>query len=95
MIRHIVLFRVNEGTPKELLQDACKRLEALVDVIPGLLSLKAGVDIGIEGNFDLGLVAELEDRAALERFVADPAHHEVGDSIAKFRKDYAALDLEI
>ena len=66
MIRHIVLFRVIEGTPIERMQAAANRLEALVGVIPGLRSLKAGIDIGIEGNFDFGLVAELEDRAALE-----------------------------
>ncbi|WP_146069731.1 Dabb family protein, partial [Arthrobacter sp. B0490] len=36
MIRHIVLFRVHEGTPHERIQDAIDRLKALVGVIPGL-----------------------------------------------------------
>ncbi|MCI0142109.1 Dabb family protein [Arthrobacter bambusae] len=35
MIRHIVLFRVIEGTPIERVQEAMDRLEALVGVIPG------------------------------------------------------------
>ncbi|MFP3579337.1 Dabb family protein [Arthrobacter sp. SIMBA_036] len=97
MIRHIVLFRVIEGTPTERLQEAVGRLEALVGVIPGLRSLKAGIDIGIEGNFAFGLVAELEDRAALEVFSADPTHMEVAMFILEFRRntDIAILDVEI
>ncbi|MDT0168385.1 Dabb family protein [Pseudarthrobacter sp. BRE9] len=97
MIRHIVLFRVIEGTPAARVQEAIDRLEALVGVIPGLRSLKAGIDIGIEGNFDFGLVAELDDRAALEVFSDDPTHMEVAMFILEFRKntDIAILDLEI
>ncbi|MGJ3190151.1 Dabb family protein [Paenarthrobacter sp. FR1] len=96
LIRHIVLFRVIEGTPTERLQEAVDRLEALVGVIPGLRSLKAGVDIGIQGNFDFGLVAELEDRAALEAFSTEATHMDVAMFILEFRKstDIAILDLE-
>ncbi|WP_275002372.1 Dabb family protein [Promicromonospora iranensis] len=97
MIRHIVLFRVNEGTSKERVQDAINRLEALVGVIPGLRALGAGADIGIEGNFDFGLVAEFEDGAALDAFSTDARHMEVATAILEFRQpaDIAVLDLEI
>ncbi|MGF4041929.1 Dabb family protein [Paenarthrobacter nitroguajacolicus] len=97
MIRHIVLFRVVEGTPPERLQEAVDRLEALVGVIPGLRSLRAGIDVGVQGNFDFGLVAELEDRAALEAFSTDATHMDVALFILEFREraDIAILDLEI
>jgi len=97
MIRHIVLFRVFEGTPTERIQEAVERLEALVDIVPGLRSLEAGIDIGIEGNFDFGLVAELDDRAALEAFSTDAAHMEVAMDILTFRKpsDIVILDIEV
>ena len=97
MIRHIVLFRVLDGTPAERVQEAIDRLEALVGVIPGLRSLEAGTDIGVDGNYNFGLVAELEDRTALEVFSAHPTHMEVAQFILEFCKttDIAILDLEI
>jgi len=97
MIRHIVLFRVNDGTGSERIQAASDDLEALVGIIPGLRSLEAGADIGIESNFDFGLVAELDDRAALDAFSTDPRHLDVAMAILKFRQpaDIAILDLEI
>jgi len=95
MIQHVVLFRTLEGTPKEHIQQACGRLEALVGVIPGLRSMNAGIDIGIEGNFDFGLLAMLDDRKALDVFSTHPAHMEVAYFILDFRKDTAIFDVEV
>ena len=95
MIKHFVLFRAVESTPREKMQDACDRLEALVGTVPGLVSLKAGTDIGVEGNFDFGLVAEFPDRSGLDTFSTDPAHLEVAEFIAGFRSDIAILDLTV
>lgn len=99
MIRHIVLFHVHEGTSRARIQDAIDRLEALVGVVPGLVSLEAGIDIGVAGgtvNADFGLVAELEDSAALETFSNDSTHLEVAMDILRFRdpEDLVILDIE-
>ena len=93
MIKHFVLFRTVEATPQDKMQEACDRLEALVGVVPGLVSLTAGVDIGVEGNFDFGLIAEFENRDGLDTFSTDPAHLEVAEFISEFRSDIAILDL--
>lgn len=94
MIRHIVLFRVVDGTTKEQVQKACDSLEALVGVIPSLRSLKADIDLGVDGNVDFGLVAELDDHAALDVFSTDPEHMRVAYEILEFRKDIAVFDVE-
>ena len=96
MIRHIVLFRVYEGTTQEQMQEAIDRLEGLVGTIPGLVSLEGGIDIGADGNHDFGLVAELEDQAALDAFSTDDAHMEIAMDILKFRnpEDIVLLDIQ-
>lgn len=93
MIKHFVLFCVVGSTPRDKIQDACNRLEALVGIVPGLVSLKAGVDLGVEGNYDFGLLAEFDDRDGLNTFSTDAAHLEVAEFIADFRSDIAILDL--
>jgi hypothetical protein len=95
MIKHFVLFGVVGSTPQEKMQEACNRLEALVGVVPRLVSLKAGIDIGVEGNFDFGLVAEFNDRDGLNTFSTDPDHLKVAEFIAEFRSDIAILDLAL
>jgi len=96
MIRHIVLFRVHEGTTQEQMQEAIDRLEGLVGTIPGLISLEGGIDIGADGNHDFGLVAELEDQAALDTFSGHDAHMEIAMDILKFRapEDIVILDIQ-
>jgi len=96
MIRHIVLFRVYEGTTREQMQEAIDRLEGLVGTIPGLVSLEGGIDIGTDGNHDFGLVAELEDQAALDAFSVHDAHMEIAMDILKFRnrEDIVILDIQ-
>jgi len=68
MIQHIVLFGITKETSTEDLMQARNQLHALVGKIPGLVSLKADIDMGIEGNCRLGLVAHLTDRSALDVF---------------------------
>ncbi|WP_317229324.1 Dabb family protein [Clavibacter sp. MX14-G9D] len=96
MIRHIVLFRTHENTSREQMQGAIDRLEGLVGVIPGLISLEGGIDIGADGNHDFGLVAELEDQAALDAFSTHDAHMKIAMDILKFRnpEDIVILDIQ-
>ncbi|WP_029149556.1 Dabb family protein [Microbacterium indicum] len=95
MIRHIVLFGAAEGTTREALDETAGALEALVGKVPGLLSMKAGADLGIDGNAALGLVAEFEDRAALDVYATHPAHLEVVALVARFKTSRAAIDIEV
>ena len=48
---------------------------------------------GIEGSdYDAALVAEFADRAALERYKADPRHQAVSALCKSIRTDRAAVD---
>ena len=72
MVTHIVLWNLKDKSQKAQQGGEMKRsLEALVGVVPGLLSAQAGP--GFNG-FDVGLVCTLESREALDAYQCHPAH---------------------
>ncbi|MGI6878700.1 Dabb family protein [Microbacterium sp. gxy059] len=96
MIRHIVLFQAADGTPQTTLDEAARRLEALVGVVPGLRSMSAGANgLDLEGNYDLALVADLDDAEALAGYAVHPAHVEVAELIGTFKTGRAAVDIAL
>ena len=70
MVTHIVLWNLKDKSQKAQQGGEMKRrLEALVGVVPGLLSAQAGP--GFNG-FDVGLVCTLESREALDAYQCHP-----------------------
>jgi hypothetical protein len=81
MIRHIVALRLSgasETDRDEQFVQAKARLEALADVVPGVVSIRLGHDLGlIASHWPVVLVADFADNAALEAYQAHPRHVEV------------------
>ncbi|MBX3098659.1 MAG: Dabb family protein [Salinibacterium sp.] len=99
MIRHIVLFTLTATSDTERAADISgmqERLGALVGVIPGLKAVTLKPDLGlIEGHWDVALVSEHDDNAALEAYQAHPAHLEAGAFIRSVTADRATVDYEL
>ena len=72
MVRHILLWQLkDELTPAEKRAEAeqCKRdLEALVGVVPGLVSLKVEINPMDSSNVDMMLDSTLTDAAAYDGY---------------------------
>ncbi len=98
-IRHVVLWEIGVDEPamrQDTIESLSKRLEALVGVVPGLLSLTAGPNsVELAGNWDMALVADVEDRVALEAYAVHPAHLEVAKDLRSLAKARAAVDFEV
>jgi len=80
VIRHVVVFRLAADDPADRQRDATeirRRLEALVDVVPGLRGLEVRPDLGVEGHWDLALVTLHDTGDDLAVYAADPRHREV------------------
>jgi hypothetical protein len=72
VIDHVVLLAVRPGENAEPMVAA---LRELAETIPGIVSLSAGVNFTDRGKqFTHGLSLRLEDRAALDRYLAHPQH---------------------
>ncbi len=75
MVRHIVMWKLRDKAESAEIK---VRLEALAGNIPGLLSIEVGIDfLESEQSADLVLIAELENRQALEVYQNHPAHQAV------------------
>ncbi len=75
MVRHIVMWRLKKREDGHRLKEA---LEALRGRIPGLLDIQVGLDfLHSEQSADMVLIADLQDRAALEAYQQHPLHQAV------------------
>jgi heme-degrading monooxygenase HmoA len=99
MIRHIVLFRLAATDDAQRRDDAhgiAERLEALETQIAGIQSIRVDRDLGlVDGHWDIALVSEHDDNAALEAYQAHPAHKEAAAWIGTVVTDRAVVDYSV
>jgi len=99
MIRHIVLFTLAADDETQRRDDAhgiAERLEALETQIAGIVSIRVDRDLGlVAGHWDVALVSEHDDNAALEAYQAHPAHKEAAAFIASVISDRAVVDYSV
>lgn len=99
MIRHIVMFRLAADDDAQRRDDAhgiAERLESLQTQIPGIQSIRVDRDLGlVDGHWDVVLVSEHDDNAALEAYQVHPAHKEAAAWIGTVVSDRAVVDYSV
>ncbi len=77
-IRHIVSWALTATDPAVKAEQSARiaaSLEALTGVVPGMSSIAVGTDLGMTaGNWDVVLVSEHDDEAALAAYQVHPEH---------------------
>lgn len=98
-IKHVVAWRLAAEDAAEKAAhaaEAVRRLQGLLGLIPEILELSVGANsLPIAGNWDLVLVAEFADEAALDTYQNHPAHLEAGAYVRSVVRERAAVDYEI
>ncbi|HSA51761.1 MAG TPA: Dabb family protein [Yinghuangia sp.] len=77
MIRHLVLFKLNEGVARDepRVIAGAEAFEALGAVIPELKSWQCGWNITVRDiAYDYAIVSDVEDTDALGRYLNHPDH---------------------
>lgn len=78
MIRHLVLFKLNDGIDRhddERAEAAAKAFEGLDAVVPGVREWQCGWNTTARDiAYDFGINSLFEDRAALQAYGDHPAH---------------------
>ena len=97
-IRHVVSWELAATDPAEKADHAaqiCAGLKSLVGVITDIRSLDVGADVVGGDNWDVVLIADVDDLDALARYQAHPEHQKVGAYIRSVVSRRVAVDLEV
>lgn len=97
-IRHVVAWKLAAEDPRERDEHAhemSQRLMALQGVVPTIIDIRVGPDVVGGGNWDIALVADFADTAALEAYIVHPEHQKVVDYVRSVVSDRMAVDFEV
>lgn len=87
MVRHVILWKLKEMPSEEEKEEIVKNikvhLEALVEVVPGLLSLDISIQPLPSSNADVMLDSLLEDEEALKGYQTHPEHVKAADTYVR------------
>ena len=97
MLRHVVLFKWNDGTTEFDKKAVEEGLSSLPGVIPEIRRYEFGGDAGLaDGNFDFAVVADFDTQADYEIYQANPEHlRVVQESIRPVISSRAAIQYRI
>ena len=83
MLRHVAMFKWQEGVTDEQKAASRDALAALEGQVPSLRKMTVGHDIGRNpNNWDMVLVADFDDVAGLESYFAHPVMQAASDLTA-------------
>ena len=97
-ILHLVSWKLTATDPAEKAEQVAQmaaRLGGLVGVIDEIQSLRVGPDVVGGANWDVALVAEFADEAALARYQVHPAHVEAGAYVKSVAAERMSVDLAV
>lgn len=95
MIRHIIFFKFKADAGEAAIAD----LEASLNGLPGLIAeiraFSCGRDVLRSArSYDLALVADFDDLAALDRYQIHPDHQAVVAKVKVLAESVVAVDFE-
>ena len=95
MVMHIVMFQFNKGTSEAVKQEVKQQIEQLIDLVPGLLNMKVGLNFSEEERaMDMVLISHFADREDLDFYASHPEHIKVIDFIKTVAEYTKVVDFE-
>ena len=98
-VRHIVSWKMNGETAEDRARQAgevAEALRALTESVPGILELNVHLnEFNADANWDVVLVSDHEDQAALDVYATHPDHLAVVALVRERAAGRAGVDFEI
>ena len=99
MVKHVILWKLKEMPAEQeaaVKAEMKQQLEALVGVVPGLLSLNVYADKLDSSNVDVMLDSSFESEEALKGYAVHPAHVAAADNYVRpYTATRACLDFNV
>ena len=97
MIRHVVMFKWNEGIDEAHVAATAAALERLPGLIPQIRSYTLGRDLGVaSANFDFAVTGEFESVESFVQYRDHPDHQAVVQTyIAPHISERAAVQFQV
>lgn len=90
MLTHVVMFRFSDPADSG---EAADRLRALADEVPSARTLRVGTNLNPDaGAFEIILISEHDDAAALDEYRNHPRHQDVLAWLADHPHQRVAFD---
>jgi len=95
MIMHIVMFTFKENTVQSDITEAQQQIEQLIDLVPGLLHIKTGLNFAEEERaMDMVLISSFDSREDLDFYATHPEHLKVIEFIKTIAAYTKVVDFE-
>ena len=100
MIKHVVMWKLkdfaNGKSKSENALEIKHKLEALKEVIPGILKLEVGIDFSkTENSSDIILYSEFDSRESLNIYQMHPEHEKLKPYVLSCRTERRIVDYEV
>ena len=95
MIKHIVMWKFNDGVAEADKLEMKRQLEALKDLVPCLLDIEIGMNVA-EGDAakDMVLYSEFQSLEDLKAYAVHPEHLKVVEFVKPLVCERAVVDYE-
>lgn len=95
MIKHVVFFKFNPGTPDEEKSKMENGLRNLPSHIPEIKNFELGKNVvHSERSFDFALIGTFDDLESLKKYAAHPEHQKVLKLINRICGSIKSVDFE-
>jgi hypothetical protein len=100
MIRHIVMWKLKESAEGASRAENAVRLkeklEGCRNIVPGILHLEVGLaGGGLGSTYDVVLVSDFTDKAALDAYQVHPTHEALKGFVGAVRESRECVDYEV
>jgi hypothetical protein len=100
MLRHVVMWKLKESAEGASREENAQKLKAKLETCRSIVKGQGYFEVGtaqpgFDCTYDVVLVSDFDDKAALKAYQDHPKHQVVKDFVAAVREERQCVDFEV